>query len=186
MAIPRPARDHELIDAVDEFPRIAFSGELWRVAREGRDPLVASRSNSRWCDGGFDVLYTAAARDGAIAEVHALLSLQPVFPSKIRFFVHRLEVRTTETLRLADLPTLARLGVDVAKYRERDYSKTQAIADAAFFLGFDGLIAPSARWDCAVAALFADRTGPENLVLAHSEPDAIDWKSWRGAAGGAP
>jgi hypothetical protein len=33
------------------------------------------------------------------------------------------------------------------------------------FLGFGGLIVPSARYDCLNAALFADRINPEAIVI---------------------
>lgn len=82
-------------------------------------------------------------------------------------------------LRLADLPTLASLDVDIERYRERDYTKTQAIADAACFLGFDGLVAPSARWDCLNAVLFTDRIAPGAITLSETEDECIDWGAWR-------
>ena len=91
---------------------------------------------SRWGNGTFDVLHTTLERDGAVAEIYSLLSSLPIFPSKIRFLTHRLMVRTQKTLRLKDLNVLASLGVD--NYRGRDYKRTQQIADAAVFLGFDG------------------------------------------------
>ena len=177
----RRARDHALLDALDAFKREPFAEPVWRVAREGRDPLVASPSRSRWCNGDFDVLYTSLHRDGAMAEVHALLSLQPVFPSGMRWQVHELAVAAGQTLRLADLPALARLGVDVARYGERDYARTQEIADAAFFLGFDGLVAPSARWDCLNAILFATRIPQDQIAIKASEAGMIDWEKWRAA-----
>ncbi len=176
---PRRARDLRLLDHVDAYPRRGHSGSLWRVVRDGRDPLQASRSASRWCNGQFDVLYTSLVREGAIAEMHALLSLQPVFPSKVTFRVHRLRVSVQQSLHLADLPTLARLGVDTDRYQERDYAKTQDIADAAYFLGFDGLFVPSARWACTNAVLFTDRMQPESLLLDETEPTPVDWRSWR-------
>jgi RES domain-containing protein len=175
----RKARDIALLDAVDAFSRAAFKGTAWRVTRAGRDPLLGAASRSRWCTGGFDVLYTSLERDGALAEIFALLNSQPVFPSKPRWHVHRLSVGASRTLRLADLPTLARLGVDVARYRERDYARTQAIADAAYFLDFDGLVAPSARWDCLNLVLFTDRIAPADLVRRATEADPIDWQAWR-------
>ena len=110
------------------------------------------------------------------------MSLQPVFPSKIRSFVHKLAIDARATLRLADLSTLARLGVDAARYRERDYAKTQAIAEAAYFLGFDGLIAPSARWDCLNLALFTDRLAPGEIAVVETERQPIDWSAWRRAS----
>lgn len=176
---PKRARDLGLLDAIDAFKREPFAQPVWRITREKRDPALGAATNSRWCNGTFDVLYTSLERDGAIAEIHALLSLQPVFPSKLASHVHKLTVDAKQTLRLADLPTLARLGVDTACYRDRDYGKTQEIADAAHFLGFDGLIAPSARWDCLNAMLFTDRIPPGGIEIAESEKQAIDWNAWR-------
>lgn len=173
------ARDLRLLDAIDAFERKPFAEPVWRIAREGSDPALGGASNSRWCNGTFDALYTSLERDGAIAEIHASLSLQPVFPSKLRSFVHKLTVNATQTLRLADFPTLAKLGVDVDRYRDRDYSRTQSIADAAYFLGFDGLIAPSARWECLNAVLFTGRIRPEDIQITESEKLAIDWDAWR-------
>ena len=176
---PRRARDLGLLDAIDAFKKEPFEQHVWRVAREERNPTLGAPSNSWWCDGTFDVLYTSLARDGAVAEIHELLTLQPVFPSKLRFFVHRIAVHARRTLRLADLSTLGSLGVDVSRYRERDYSATQPIADAAYFLGFDGLLAPSARWQCLNAILFTDRVPPGDLEIVESEPDPVDWAAWR-------
>ena len=175
----RVARDLALLDAVDAFKREVFAKPVWRIAREGRDPLMGSPSDSRWCNGTFDVLYTSLERDGALAEIHSLLSLQPVFPSRILSFVHRIELNAAAALRLADLPALGKLGVDVSRYGERDYAATQAIADAAYFLGFDGLVAPSARWPCLNAVLFTDRIPPENIRQLERDPDPVDWTAWR-------
>lgn len=175
----RRARDLALLDTVDGFAREPFACAVWRVAREGRDPAAGSPSRGRWSTGDFDVLYTSLARDGALAEVHALLALQPVFPSKLRWFAHALRVEARETLKLADLPTLARLGVDVARYGDRDYGRTQEIADAAHFLGFDGLIAPSARFACANLTLFTGRLAPDQIEVVETQPEPIDWAAWR-------
>jgi RES domain-containing protein len=176
---PRRTRDLRLLDHVDAYPRRPYAGVLWSVVRLGRDPLQSGSSASRWCNGRFDVLYTSLERDGAVAEIHALLSLQPVFPSKIGFQVHRLHVSVRQSLHLPDLPTLGRLGVEVDRYQERDYSRTQEIADAAYFLGFDGLFVPSARWACVNAVLFTDRIEPAALSVEATDPAPVDWRAWR-------
>jgi RES domain-containing protein len=173
------ARDIALLDSIDAFKREHLEANVWRVTREGRDPALGSPSRSRWCNGRFDVLYTCFEQDGAIAEIYALLSLQPVFPSKDRWFAHRLRVIADRSLKLADLPALARLGVDIARYAERNYSHTQEIADAAYFLGFDGLIVPSARWPCSNLVLFTEQIPPEQIEIAESSADPIDWTAWR-------
>ncbi len=175
----RRARDLDLLDAIDALKREAFSGSVWRVVRDGRDPILGSASKSRWCNGSFDALYTSLDRNGAIAEIHALLSLQPVFPSQSKWFAHKLQISASQTLRLADLASLDRLGVDTARYVDREYGRTQDIADAAYFLGFDGLIVPSARWDCLNAVLFTDRLAPDQIEAAESNSDSIDWDHWR-------
>lgn len=176
---PRKARDLALLDSIDNFQREPLHYSVWRVTREGRDPLQGARSRSRWCNDSFDILYASLEKDGALAEAYALLSSQPVFPSRVNFFVHRISIRLFKALRLPDMATLDKLGVDVTRYRERVYHRTQDIADAAYFLDFDGLIAPSARWNCHALALFTDRILPENIELTHSDQKPIDWLGWR-------
>ena len=178
---PRKARDLDLLDAVDALDRIPFSGTAWRVARDGRDPTLGGRSESRWCNGEFDVLYTSLVRDGALAEIHALLSMQPVFPSKPVWRVHELRARTSRTLHLADMSALERLSIEPGSYRDRRYERTQSVADAAFFLDFDGLLVPSARWECQNLVLFTERLQPEDIEAVRQDGTAIDWADWRRA-----
>jgi RES domain-containing protein len=112
----RKPRDPALLDALDAFDRVSYTGETWRVVRDGRDPLPGSASGGRWDPTLFDVLYTSLDADGAVAEVHFQLSRQPVFPSKSRYGLHRIRVRTEKTLRLPDLDAMIPLGVDPARY----------------------------------------------------------------------
>jgi RES domain-containing protein len=175
MSDGRKARDLALLDALDRFARSVFEGEVWRVVRAARDVLQASPVGARWDPGTFDVLYTSLDR-GALEEIYFHLSRQPVFPS-VPFQVHRLRARAEKILRLPDLPALGELGVDVENYGSLDYARTQAIGDAAFFLGFDGLIVPSARFRSLNLVLFADRIEIADLDVELSEP--VDWKAWR-------
>jgi RES domain-containing protein len=179
----RRARDLRLLDAIDAFRREAIDIDVWRLVRDGRDPRLGSASRSRWCNGAFDVLYTSFERDGAIAEINSLLSLQPVVPSKDRWLAYRLKVAAANTLRLADLDTLAAQGVDAARYKEREYGRTQEIADAAFFLGFDGLIVPSARWLCLNFVLFTDRIAPDQVQIVETPDAPVKWEDWRKRTG---
>ncbi len=174
-----PARDLELIDALDACERETLAENSWRVVPDGRDPLQGGPSRSRWCDGTFDILYTSLERDGAIAEVDAFLRLQPVIPSKRTFSLFSLRARTARTLRIADMRMLAGLGVDIARYKERDYARTSAIAETAHFLDYDGLIAPSARHDCFNFMLFTGRVAPDAIDLVAGEPQQINFTEWR-------
>lgn len=180
MAHPeRRARDLALLDQIDAHEGVAFTGDVWRIVRADRDVLQGYPAAARWDPGTFDVLYTSLERDGALAEIHFHLSRQPVFPSKLRSVLYRLRVTTQRTLKIADLAALKALGISRETYASLSYERCQEIGDAAQFLGFDGILAPSARWPCQNLVLFVDRFDPDDLQLVDSEP--VDWPAWRKA-----
>jgi RES domain-containing protein len=176
MADRRP-RDLELLDKVDALPRTPYQGTTWRIAREGRDPLQGYPAAARWDPGTFDVIYTSLAREGSLAEIHFHLSRQPVFPSRFVSVLHRITIRTRHVLQLLDLSAVEALGVQRGRYGELDYERTQAIGDAAYFLGFDGLLVPSARWDCQNLVVFTDQLAPDDIAV--EESTVVDWSAWR-------
>ncbi len=185
MASIRRRRDNALIDAIEAHQPVQFEGTAWRVVREGRSPTDCARSGGRWDDGTFDVLYTAAERDGAIAEMFFHLGRgQPVFPSQVRYELHQLSVVLERALRLVDIAALAKLGLDAAKYgqlsyeaRNEEYPRSQDISEVAHFLDFDGLIVPNARWDCSNIILFCDRVPPAAMEAVRNH-GLINWADW--------
>ena len=177
----RRARDIALLDALDAHAGVSFQGDVWRIARQERDVLQGYPSKARWDPGTFDVLYSSMAREGALEEIHFHLSRQPVFPSKIQSVLHQITVQTRRTLKLADLAAVAALGVTPELFATLDYSRTQEIADAADFLGFDGIIAPSARWPCQNLVFFMDKFSPSDFSIVASEP--VNWAAWRSQRG---
>lgn len=169
--------DRALIDALENQPAEAFRGEVWRVTRAGRDALQGSTAPGRWSPGeAAPVLYTSLERNGALAEIGFRLSLEPVWPSRIAHEVHRVTVGTERSLRFADVAALVPLGVDPARWLGFDYSATRAIAAAAHFLEFDGLIAPSARAPCHNLVVFVQKSG---CVLRVEDTQPVDWAAWR-------
>jgi len=126
----------------------------------------------------METWYASHDEDGSVAEIHSMLSAQPVFPSKVRWLTHELEVELDDVMSLPTLPQLASLGVDIARYQAREYARTQDIADAALFLGFKGLIVPSARWECTNLAAFTEHTDPGQLAVIGT-PKLVDWTAWR-------
>jgi len=124
-----------------------------------------------------EVLYTSLEREGALAEIGFRLSLEPVWPSRIHHEIHELSAQSERALQFADVASLAALGVDVSRYESFDYNATQALAAAAHFLEFDGLLVPSARHSSGNLVLFMDRGLPGSLEIKSTE--SIDWASWR-------
>jgi len=178
MANERRVHDDRLLDALDGLERHAFSGKVWRVVRKGRSVIDGSRGAGRWNPSNLSVLYCTKEPDGAIAEIYFHLSRgQSVFPSKIRHILYELKIATDRTLFLADMADLVTLGVEEAKYKQMLYSRTQDIGAAAAFIGFDGLISPSARNNCENLVLFLDNFNMENIETKSEMP--IDWASWR-------
>jgi len=176
--MPRSGRIHDraILDALEALDAASFNGTVWRVTRKGREPVRGAAADGRWsASGEFEVLYTSLDRDGALAEIGYRLSLEPVWPSRIEHEIHAIRVEAGRILRFADVASLAPLGVDVARYRTFEYAATQALAAAAHFLEFDGLIVPNARYDCANLVIFTERA--PDLTRVATEP--VDWESWR-------
>jgi hypothetical protein len=176
-----PPHDRALLDALQAIPTIVFSGPVWRVTRAGRDALQGSTAPGRWSPEDAPVLYTSLERDGALAEIAFRLALEPVWPSRMAHALHMIEASTDRTLRIPDLAALAPLGVDPARYASFDYAATRAIAAAACFLEFDGLIVPSARSACQNLVLFLQNLAP-GRTPAVRETQTVDWTPWRDRA----
>jgi hypothetical protein len=179
--VDHQGRVHEraILDALEATGPVPFEDDVWRVTVKGRDALKGSGADGRWSPAGkFEVVYASLESEGAVAEIGYRLFLEPVWPSRMEHEIHRIDLHLDRTLRLADLLELSRLGVDAAKYESFDYLATQAIASAARFLEFDGLIAPSARHEGSNLAVFLDRIG-KNARLEVVETKPVDWPDWR-------
>jgi len=171
--------DRVLLDALEAAHSEAFGGTVWRVTYHGRDPLRGSAAGGRWSPPGeFEVLYTSLESTGAVAEIGFRLSLEPVWPSRAQHDLHRITAQTQNTLRFADVRALEPLGIDPGRYTSFDYAATQAVAAAAHFLEFDGLIVPSARSQELNLVVFLERLGADH-VLRVDATDAVDWNAWR-------
>ena len=149
----RRIRDQRLLDALEQCERAPYAGRVWRSVREGRDPLSCWRAGGRWDDGTLDVLYTSETRTAAVAERRFhLYQGQPLPPSKVRYQMFELKVSLHAVVRFPDLEALASIGFNAVSFgqlsyveREREYPRSQEIAEACAFLGADGLLVPSAR-----------------------------------------
>ncbi len=171
--------DRAVLDALEAMDPEPFAGDVWRVTGRGRGPLRGSTSAGRWSSAGeFEVLYTSLERDGALAEIGYRLSLEPVWPSRAQHDVHVIAAHIEKTFKFADLSGLAPLGVEPSSYRTFDYAATQAVAAAAHFLEFDGLIVPSARSPALHLVIFLERLLRDDaLELKDTQP--VDWADWR-------
>lgn len=176
--------DPDLLDLLSNLRTESFDGTVWRATRQNQDPIAFSYNGGRWAPPSsyqsVPVLYTSLERSGAIAEMASWLSMLTPRPTK-PIVVHRLVVWARDVVSL-DLPQLAALGIDRERYSERSYaamgeappSRTQEIGAALSFLGIDGLLVPSARWQCQNLVLFDNL---DNQVdVADESSEEVDWQ----------
>ena len=170
--------DREILDALEAIAPTKLATNVWRVTRQGRNALRGSSANGRWSPvGEFEVLYTSLERDGALSEIGFRLSLEPVWPSLIRHELHSIRVNAENILPLTNLKLLRTLGVNADNYASFDYERTQAVAAAARFLNYAGMLVPNARFDCLNFVAFNDRIPLDAFDIRASKP--IDWEQWR-------
>ncbi|MDE0203857.1 MAG: RES family NAD+ phosphorylase [Rhodospirillaceae bacterium] len=170
----RRIRDQRLLDALEQCERAPYAGRVWRSVREGRDPLACWRAGGRWDDGTLDVLYTSETKTAAGAERRFhLYQGQPLPPSKVRYRLFELRVSLRAVVRFPGLEALASIGFDVGSFgqlsyveREREYPRSQEIAEACAFLGADGLLVPSARETSSNNLIvFCEQEGPADMAV---------------------
>ena len=172
--------DRELLDALEALEAGPFSGTAWRTTWASRDPLIGSSAGGRWHPpDSFEALYTSLEADGSLAEAYFHLSRAPVF-SSAQVHLCRLSVEAVRTLRLADVRTLDRLGIERGKpdtSGRMDYARSREIGAAAHFLDFDGLLVSNARWPCSNLVLFLDRFNPDQLLV--ETMSEVNWPGWK-------
>ena len=184
MTAGRSPRHKALLDAIDTETPAAYRGRLWRVVTDGFDPLRPSRAGGRWDDGSFDVLYTAASREGAMAESWFHLAKgQPILPSKVAKRLFQIDADLQRVLDLSAEGRLAALGVNVATYgrlsyaqRVEEYPSLQQIGEAAFFYEYQAVIVPSARWPGANVVIMTEHVAVTQLEIVNDE--AVDLEAW--------
>jgi RES domain-containing protein len=173
----RRIRDQRLLDALEQCERAPYAGRVWRSVREGRDPLACWRAGGSWDDGTLDVLYTSETRAAAVAERRFhLYRGQPLPPSKVRYELFELSIRLHAVVSFPDMDALAAIGFDVGSFgqlsyaeRQREYPRSQEIAEACAFLGADGLLVPSAREKAANNLIvFCEQDSPIDLAVVEN------------------
>jgi hypothetical protein len=77
---------------------------------------------------------------------------QPIPPSRVTYQLFAIHVALEKVITFATLNDISSLGFDTGSFgqlsykeKNREYPRTQEIAEACFFLGADGILVPSAR-----------------------------------------
>ena len=169
--------DRAILDALDGMDPAPVKASVWRVTRTGRDPLRGSAAYGRWSPGGtVEVLYTSLEREGALAEIGFRLSLEPIWPSRIEHEIHEIAAQTRAPCSLRASMALLLTASMYPNMNSFDYDATQALAAAAHFLEFDGLLVPSARHPSTNLVLFMDRDAAVASRQACRSGGLVGWR----------
>lgn len=169
-------RDPALLDFLEAQQAASFEGSVYRATRKGLDPTTYSTAGGRWMvPGAASVLYTSQEQNGALAEISFHLAALSPLPTK-PIALHKLAVHLRRLVRI-EKSNFSALGVEAARFGELGYTRTQQIGDAVAFLGYDGMIVPSARWQCSNLVLFQTN---QNIVDSPvvQESREMDWIPW--------
>jgi hypothetical protein len=94
--------------------------------------------------------------------------------------VYELSIELDEVLELKTIADIERLGISTADFSSLQYKACQPVGDAAYFMGFKGMLVPSARGPFRNLVLFSERVPSGACEVVGEQP--IDWVQWRANA----
>lgn len=169
----------DILEAIDALGASDWSGEAYRHTRRGVPPLSGEGARifgGRWNPrDSFPTIYLADSIAGCVAEFRRVAERQGLDPHS--FLPRDLHVIEVSGLRVVDLSTadrLATIGLSFADVRSTDMEACQRIGEAASYLGYEGIAAPSATGTGLVIAVFEEHVGPDQLKLVRTEDLPLD------------
>lgn len=154
--------DPQAVAQVDKAERTTFRGRALRhhgIAYGGLDASGSRIAGGRWNPKeSFPVLYLALDRETAIAELRRSARSQGLRPTDlIPRSLTLIQVELGRVLDLTHAESRAAIGIEVEDLLADDPHACQAIGDAAHYLGFEAIKAPSATGKGEVLAVFMDK-----------------------------
>jgi RES domain-containing protein len=154
--------DANLVGLVDAIPPVRWQGSAWRHVAIGRPALSgegARLMGGRWNPSrSFAVLYLGTTTETVVAEFHRLAARQLLAPGSFlprTLYTYDVDLRNVLDLREAE--NRKALGLDIEGLAADDLSACQAVGEAAFACGREGIVAPSATGVDSVLAVFPER-----------------------------
>jgi RES domain-containing protein len=148
----------EMLDTLQSAAMSAWQGIVYRHMFGSHPPARVNTEGARWNAPGLAAIYTSCERETALAEAEYYISLQPLRPrAKRTLFTIRVSLHKVIDLTARDL--LSRLGVTEDVLSGINQGPCRTIGAAVSWLGYDGMLVPSAR-----------RHAGTNLVIFQSDP----------------
>jgi RES domain-containing protein len=161
-----------LLEQIDQLGTRAWTGTAFRHTAPGRDPLsgegarlIGGRWNNR---DGTPTIYLAEPEAACRAEITRLIDRAG--PSKVRFprAIHTVSVDQVQVVDLTTPERLTAVELDLDDIRSDDRSRCQRVGEGVAYLGFQGVLAPSATGVGFVLAVFEPRISLSQLIVLDS------------------
>jgi RES domain-containing protein len=167
-----------------DLPRSSLSAVVFRVVREGLDPLATTgslRAGGRFNPPNeFGALYTSLEAATAVKEVARGLRQRGIDPDEFpegAWWVYELEVKLESVLDLTDADLLQKSGLQRDSLTGGDVIATRGIAAEARERGYEALLVPSsAASGSKNLVIFLDKASARPNVLS-STPVSFGEKS---------
>lgn len=153
--------DQDLLDALESLEPKQWEGEAWRFVLGDTDPFQPNTRGARWNPPDTAALYTSLERATVLAELDHVRELQTPALRRELFFLHNIRTRLTKMLDLTDRTLLATLGVGDTELSSDDQTFCRRVGGAAAWLGYDGILVPSARADGENLVVFVNIQKPD-------------------------
>lgn len=159
----------DLLEAIDQLHPTPWGGTTFRFTTPDRDPLSgegARRYGGRWNPPeAFPTLYLAEPREACIAEFYRRAEGQGRgAASLLPQLLHTIRVNDLEVLDLTREDHRDVVGVTVDDISSDDPTACQQIGAGAYFLGYQGVFAPSATSTGFVIAAFERSDNPPGQI----------------------
>lgn len=150
-----------LLDALEDLQSQEWEGEVWRFVLGDKDPLQPNTRGARWNPPDTAALYASLQKLTVLAELDHIRSLQVPEPRREQFVLHKIRTRVTRLVDLTDPFLLKSLGVGETQLSSDDQSACRQVGGASAWLGYDGILVPSARADGANLVVFVNVQHPD-------------------------
>jgi len=162
----------ELLEYLQRLAPSPFRGSVYRHMFGERPPTLENTLGARWNPPGVAAIYLSLERETVIAEGDHALAVQPLRP-RIDRWVYSVSVELSDALDLSAADVLERAGIGAAELDGDDQAPCRAVGEAVAWLGYEGLLVPSARAAGTNLVIFTANLKP-SAVFEVGEREAVE------------
>lgn len=147
--------DPALLDSLESLGASSYEATVWRHMFNDYPPELANTRGARWNPSGTAAIYTSTVRETALAEAQHAIDVQPLRPRPRRRVLYELHVSLAQVIDLTN-DRHRSIGLSDDDLSADDFEACQTVGGAVAWLGYDGLLVPSARADGTNVVVLVD------------------------------